>query len=218
MIGFTPGDVMAWCLFAGATACSRLFCSSGFAQAACNSVLVVYAYPFSFNGEDVQATLLGTGAFTTVGTFNAYYDTPTASQLAAYHAVLVYSWDGLRNATLLGDRLADYHDQGGGVVVAWAANMHLKGAYGAAGNGYALLDYAAGSMIDSSDTLGDVLEPGSPLLTGVTSLGASNAFRSSALVISGRGFVVARWGGGLPLVVRGLRGNRTLVELNLWPP
>ncbi len=166
----------------------------------------------------MQATLLGTGAFAKVDIFNAYFDTPTASQLADYHAVLVYSWDGFSNATLLGDRLADYHDQGGGVVVAWAANMHLQGAYGAADNGYALLDYATGSMIDSSDTLEDVLEPESPLLTGVVSLGASNAFRSSALVISGRGFVVARWGGAQPLVVRGVRGNRTLVELNLFPP
>ncbi len=207
---------------AGATACTQRqhFCSSGFAQAACSSVLVVYAYPSSFDGEDVQATLLGMGAFAKVDTFNAYFDTPTASQLGDYHAVLVYSWDGFSNATLLGDRLADYHDQGGGVVVAWAANlnMHLQGAYGAADNGYALLDYATGSMIDSPDTLGDVLEPESPLLTGVTSLAASSAFRSSAVVISGRGYEVARWGGAQPLVVRGMRGNRTLVELNLWPP
>jgi hypothetical protein len=217
------GERLSLCFAAGASACIPLFCSPGFAQAGCSSILVVYAFPWSFNGEYVRTTILGTGNFATVDTFNAYYDTPTASQLAAYHAVLVYSWDSFSDATLLGDRLADFHDQGGGVVVAYAANSGndgghiLRGAYGAADNGYALLHYASGGNLDSPDSLGDVLEPQSPLLTGVASLTASNAFRSSAPVISGQGIVVARWSGGLPLVVRGMRGNSTLVELNFWP-
>jgi hypothetical protein len=207
------------------------YCPPG-AATACDSVLVVFDdYPQL--GADVRATLLGTGAFATVDTFDAtdfYGGTPTAAQLAAYHAVLAYSTgSGFSDATLLGDRLAAYHDQGGGVVVATYANVWdvtantiqgLRGAYGTAANGYALFNYALGVEAHPSDSLGEVLEPKSPLLAGVASLTATQAARSTGPVISGRGAVVARWlgGGKEPLVVRGARGNRTLVELNFYPP
>jgi hypothetical protein len=198
------------------------YCSPG-AVATCDAILVVSTN--TLVGADVRATLFGTGAFATVDLFNASSSTPNASQLAAYHAVFVFSGDDpLSDATLLGDRLADFHDQGGGVVVAYAANSgnnsdhSLGGAYGTADKGYALLDYASGSWDALSDELGDVLEPQSPLLTGVSFLAASNALRSTA-VMSGRAIIVARWKGGAgePLVLRGQRGNRTLVELNFYP-
>jgi hypothetical protein len=111
----------------------------------------------------VQAKLRDTGAFTTVDTFNARSvsdggsGTPTVSQLAAYHAVLVYSLNSLAfsDSALLGDRLAVYHDKGGGVVVAYPSNHAggLEGAYGTAANGYALLDYASGGETFSTDSL-----------------------------------------------------------------
>ena len=212
---------------AGATsagACSpetTQYCPSGAVQARCSSVLVIGNSP-----ADVQGTLWATGAFDIVDAFNPTTSgTPQASQLAAYHAVVLYaSGQSLPDTTLLGDRLAAYHDQGGGVVVMFATNMaswadNLQGAYGNPANGYALLDYAAGGFINPTDTLGEVLEPESPLLAGVSSFNASAAYRSTAPVISDRGVVVARWGdGGLePLVVRGARGGRTLVELNFFP-
>jgi hypothetical protein len=206
------------------------YCWPG-AFSSCDSVLVIFDdYPAM--GADVQATLQGMGAFATVDTFDAtdyYGGTPTASQLAAYHAVLVYSTgSGFSNAALLGDRLAAYHDQGGGVVVATYANVWdvsaptiqgLRGDYGTVGNGYALLNYTSGIASHHSDTLGDVLEPQSPLMIGVESLAATQAARSTAQVID-RAVVVARWRGGgkEPLVVRGTRGGRTLVELNFYPP
>jgi hypothetical protein len=204
------------------------YCSPGAVQAECSSVLIVHDLDIS--AADVQATLRGTGAFDIVDTFNARTSNPEASQLAAYHAVLVYNGgDRFNDPNLLGDRLAAYHNQGGGVVVAFAANTasfssSLRGAYGAPANGYALLDYAPLKSIsghaNNPDSLGDVLEPQSPLLTDVTSLDAPSAYRSTAPVVSCRGIVVARWrGGGMePLVVRGLRGARTLVELNFFPP
>ncbi len=181
--------------------------------------------------------LRGTGAFATVDTFDARSvsdggsGTPSAELFAGYHAVLVCSNIPFGDAVLLGDRLAAYHDQGGGVVVAmWAnqadtdAGAPLRGAYTSLGNGYVLMDYAAGGYTGSfrhyPDALGDVLEPQSPLMAGVTSLSASHAWRITASPVAGRGVVVARWAGGgrEPLVLRGTRGNRTLVELNFYPP
>jgi hypothetical protein len=172
----------------------------------------------------VQAKLLGTGAFSAVDLFNARAGTPTAAQLAAYHAVLAYSNFPFNNPVLMGDRLAEYHDRGGGVVVTSYSNQggtsaRLFGAYGMAANGYALLDYALGVNIYPQDQVGDMLEPDSPLMHGVATFAASAAYRSTAPVVSGRGVVVARWRGGgkEPLVLRGVRGNRTLVELNCYP-
>jgi hypothetical protein len=174
----------------------------------------------------VQSKLQSTAAFATVDTFDAASSTPSLSQLAAYHAVLVYSQSDFADASLLGDRLADYHDQGGGVVVAFGANYgsggnrRLQGAYGSAGNGYALLDYAQGVEEGSPSSGLNVLEPQSPLMVGVASLSAIEAWHSTAPPIAGLAVVVARWQGGgqEPLVLRGMRGERTLVELNLHPP
>jgi hypothetical protein len=203
-------------------------CSPGAAQAPCNSVLVIHTDDPGFS-SDVQSQLQGTGAFAKVDTFDARFDTPTAEKLAAYHAILVFSDDPFSDATLLGDRLADYHDQGGGVVVTTFANAdnnfaRLQGAYGDADNGYALLDYGRGELgsggyIGPPGWLGKVLEPQSPLLNGVASFSAAFAYRSTAAVVSDRGIVVAMWSTGVPdpLVVRGVRGDRSLVELNFFP-
>jgi hypothetical protein len=94
----------------------------------------------------------------------------------------------------------------------------LMGAYGTPANGYAILDFISGEVASTSNKLGSLLEPQNPLLTGVVNLSATLAYRSTATVING-GIVVAQWGGDArePLVVRGVRGNRTLVELNFYP-
>jgi hypothetical protein len=206
---------------AGACA-SAQFCDHGFFQPACDKVLVVHTYePYA---PDVQSTLMSTGAFATVDTFDATSATPSAAQLGGYHAVLAYSGIGnFADTSLLGDRLADFHDQGGGVVVTHLASSaccgnNLQGAYGAVSRGYALMDYTQGNGIHPTDSLGDVLEEQSPLMRGVTSFSMLFADRSTAPVVAGRGVVVARWRNGDPLVLRGTRGNRTLVELNFFPP
>lgn len=210
--------------------CSASYCPDG-ADTNCTAILVVHAVPSDLVA-DVKQTLRNTGAFTTVDFFDARAvsnggsgATPSAAQLSAYHAVLVFTngYSVFSDSALLGDRLAAFHDQGGGVVVAAPANENdsgtgfsLKGAYAAVENGYALLSYSQGQIASPlSSSLGDVLEPDSPLMAGVTSLSAVQAWRSSAPVVAGRAVVVARWSTGEPLVLRGTRGGRTLVELNL---
>jgi hypothetical protein len=201
------------------------FCSPG-ASTVCASVLVIYGSSFQ-RAEDVQTKLRDTRAFAKVDTFDARSDTPTVELLAAYHAVLAFSDDRrFGDGALLGDRLAAFHDQGGGVVVTaheheCSPKLRIGGLYGTVTEGYAPLNRTSPSACTEnrgSDSLGDVLEPQSPLLTSVASLSASYAIRSNAPVVVG-GVVVARWRGGgqEPLVVRGAKGNRTLVELNFFP-
>jgi hypothetical protein len=209
---------------------SAQYCDPGTAITACDAVLVVCSDDADYC-DDVQSTLQSTEAFATVDSFDAKDGTPSADTLANYHAVLVFSYYPFHNASLLGDVLADYHDQGGGVVVAAFANAHsdpgegsdvpsLQGAYGTPNSSYALADYAQGDLSSpSNDFLGEKLEEQSPLLYGVTNLSVGTATRSTAPSVEGRGVVVAKWGGGgqEPLVLRGKKGERNLVELNFYP-
>ena len=199
------------------------YCSPGTVQATCASVLIISASDAP-KRTDVQSMLTGTGSFTKVDVLDVTSSTPTLAQLIAYDAVLVFR-DGtaFSDAVLLGDRLASFHDQGGGVIVGILANnadsgKNLKGAFGTAAKGYTLLNYASGGYVSPADSLGSLLEPNSPLLTGVTSISGTQAFRSTATVVNG-GVVVAKWNGGSkePMILRGARGNRAIVELNLFP-
>jgi hypothetical protein len=207
-------------LFAFIHSVGAQYCLSGAHQATCESVLILHSADIS-NAADVRAKVNGTYAFTTIDTFDASFATPTSSQLDAYDAVFVFSNRSFSNWTRIGDVLAAYHDQGGGVVLAlqepWS-DRKLMGAYGIPANGYAILDYISGDVVFSPNSIGDLLESQSPLLMGVVSLSAPLAYRRTGRVING-GIVVAQWGGDgqEPLVVRGVRGNRTLVELNFFP-
>jgi hypothetical protein len=216
------GLVLRLVLFATALRSARAqYCPSDAVQTRCDSILLIGVTTVRLYISDVQAKLRAAGNFATIDFFPAVSGTPSASQLAAYDAVLVFSGGNFFDSVLLGDRLAAYHDQGGGVVVAAFGNSGLgavRGAYANISNGYALMDYSLGSSNNPRDSLGDLLEPQSPLLLGVASFSAYWGDRSTSPVISGRGVVVARWRYGNPLVVRGRRGNRTLVELTLYPP
>ena len=171
----------------------------------------------------MQAKLRATGAFTSVDTFDASGATPTSSQLATYDAVLVFGAQGPSDPAALGDRLAAYHDQGGGVAVVGLANCggySVQGAWRNPANGYALLDYAscvANNQRATNESLGDLLEPQSPLLAGVNSFSAYLGDKTTASIING-GVVVAKWMSGPPLVVRGTRSRRSLVELTFFAP
>ena len=172
--------------------------------------------------QDIQSNLQATGAFAVVDAFNAGSGhagaaTPTLATLQGYTAVLTWS-DGIYAAGT-GDVLAQYWDGGGAVVVGmWALSSRfpLGGRFGTGANGYMLMDATAGYE-QPADTLGTVLEPQSPLMTGVASLSANQAIRSTGSVING-GVVVAQWASnGRPLVVRGTKAGRPIVALNMIP-
>jgi hypothetical protein len=198
------------------------YCPTNAVQAACSSILVIYWTNDDW-GMSVKNALEAMGDFEVVDFFNALYGTPDASFLASYDAVIIFGAEGLLDPDGLGDRLATYFDQGGGVVVAGLANQNdfcVHGAWRDPQNGYALLDYTSTYWSNSADSLGAILEPDSPLLKDVYSLSASpygdRTVAYSGSVING-GVVVAKWGiGGTPLLLRGVRGNRMLVELTFY--
>ena len=195
------------------------YCSPGSGLPGPVRVLLVYGSSTGSSAYewDVQAKLRATGAFETVDLFNANATVPTLSKLLAYHAVLVWSNPGFYSPIQIGNVLADYWDSGGSVVPAMMTIVfsNLRGRFGNLSNGYMLIDGSAGNN-GTAAALGDVLEPESPILTGVSAISAIQSWRSMGAITNG-GVVVARWGSSQPLVVRGLREGRNLVALNMFP-
>jgi hypothetical protein len=66
----------------------------------------------------------------------------------------------------------------------------------------------------TSNSLGTVAEPGSALMTGVSSVGAGG-YCTNGSVVNG-GVVVASWIGGDPMIVRGNVMGRNRVDLNMY--
>lgn len=171
------------------------------------------------HGNDMVAAQLATGAFAAVDLFDAAAATPTLEQLLQYDAALVTSNFLFQDPVVLGNILADYHDAGGRVVLTvFAVNGQFGGIQGRFGDpamGYLLI--APLAQEQPMDALGNIAEPNSPLMTGVTTLNAMQAYRSPGGPING-GVVVASWGNGAPLVVRGVVKGRNRVDLNFFPP
>ena len=204
------------------------YCDAGLVRpAASMSVLILGAVDiYGYVLADVQYELEEMQAFARVDTWDESEKFPSLSYLQNYEALLVYNVFPFYSPDTLGDLLAEYWDGGGAVVLAEFANginglgvpgFTLQGRFGNAANGYTLIDSSAGGDIYESDSLGTVLEPLSPLMTGINTLDAIAATESYGRVING-GKVVATWKNtGFPLIVRGARAGRPLVTLNTCP-
>jgi hypothetical protein len=175
------------------------------------------------SSTDLQTKLAATGGFTQVDFVNVNSTTPTLAQMKAYDAVVVYTYLSVTQA--FGDNLADYFEAGGGVVLCDYESQEtgtyvLKGRF--------QTDYAMSTPIGSAGfsnvkvTLGNILEPGSLLLTGVTTFGiqgSSPLHLPSAQFNKNNPIVVALFSDGTPAIVRGTVTNavvtaRNLVEIN----
>ncbi len=165
--------------------------------------------------SDVQSKLEGTGQFSSVTPVDVMFSTPTLAELEAYDAVLVWSDYGFADTTTLGNNLADYVDDGHGVVVSVFANTdygNLGGRW--ASGGYDAMQLPAGAIY-SEATLGSIAQPGHPILAGVASFdGGSASFRSNGGLTPGTS-LVANWSDGTPLVVE--KSSRD-IGLNMFPP
>jgi hypothetical protein len=186
-----------------------------------HAVLLVHATE-DFKAQDVQAVLNQTAAFAKVDLFDAQFDTPNVTTLRGYEAALVFSNAEWGNATALGDNMAKYFEAGGNVVLAVFATTTGVGSpeFSLLGRwkseGYDLITPAAQiSPKEDKDLI--FVEPRSRLLNGVANLTATQAFQSTGAV-SSPDVVVAKWGSGAPLIVRGERKGRKIVALNFYPP
>jgi hypothetical protein len=154
----------------------------------------------------VQTYLMEVGMFSTVDTFDAWHNTPTLDLLGNYCAVLVWSNTAFADAETLGNRLADYADSGGGVVL---ASMALMGGSAVQIEGR-ILDYSPlqptyGNAFSVAE-LGWKM-PYHSIMIGVDEL--EGYYRDRTELAPGA-MLVAEWDDGLPLVAVGA----TLVHPN----
>lgn len=167
--------------------------------------------------EDVR-TKLATQGFGSVDMMNARIANPTLETLANYHAVLFYSYHGFQQA-LMGDLLASYVENGGGVVL---------GTYSNCGRGNRLegkwMDHGYDPFINGSTArikqlaLGKILLPSHRIMEGVKSFegGVQSSHGDGAVNRDAK--VIAEWGNGRPLVAEMTKFQGPVVGLNFYPP
>ena len=194
--------------------CPNGVCNGGVCK---DKVLIVGAPGTATWNNDVQAKLLGTGAFATVDIINGNTMTPTLATLKQYQAVLVYSDVVFLDPVTLGNNIADYFDQGGRVVVATFANASVPVTGRWSTGNYQIISPAGQKQPGQAAAL-QIVDATSPLVTGVATLTSTAAYASSGGVVNG-GVAVANWGDKTtPLIVRGVKNGRAIAALNFYPP
>jgi hypothetical protein len=145
---------------------------------------------------------------------------PTLAQLRSYQSVMVFSDYPFNDPVAVGNVLADYLDQGGGVVMqtfAFATNTTFS-IQGRVSTGVYLPFTAASYISPASLTLVKDL-PLHPLLDGVNSFtGGSASFQNSPLSLTTGATLAAHWSNGQPLVGGKDDGAGRSAGLNFFPP
>jgi len=175
----------------------------------------------SSNVDDVQTVLEGTNRFASVTQINVTGSTPDLNTLSSFDALLVWSNSAYSNAYSLGDVLADYVDQGGGVVVMvfgntdFSPNHYLRGRWET--GGYAVMEPNMG-YITGPASIGTRYSTSHPVLDNVNSFdGGSLAFRGLSTTLSPGGSRVADWTDGQILVCVDESHAAPRVDLNFYP-
>jgi hypothetical protein len=184
---------------------------------------------------DPRDKLMATGLFSEVAIISTtqYQNGAdlTLADLEPYDAIITWTNMSHEDAEHIGNLLADYVDQGGGVVVAVFSNTstdpqrHLRGRWqvGGPGGAYIAIPQAGGHKHGTFAALGQVFEPGHPILDGVnsfqTAIGVGpppwGGYRPVILGITPGSTRIANWTTGETLVA--LAPNPRVVELGFHP-
>lgn len=194
------------------------------ASAKGRDVCIVYASSDAGVIADVKKKLEDTKLFQSVTNIDSGSSTPSASTLAACDSVLVYadtSRSGFSYSNDIGNALASYVDQGGGVVLAnpyYAGNSYYN-VYSSNWDKYVLIE--PGSMNFTSSSSMGTADMTHPIMNGVSKV-ATNGSRcyqragASGSAIRSGAKVVAAWSDGNALVVVGMPNGKPRVDLNLY--
>jgi hypothetical protein len=171
---------------------------------------------------DVQSKLVATGMFTSVDYLNIENTTPTLATLQQYVAVLLFTDGNASDGVTLGNNLASYIDAGGGVVdaVFENASINILGNYNS--TTYRCLN-PAGQTDGTEVTLGTILLPAHPIMSGVSSFdGGPSSYRSSSTSLTPSSYRIANYNTGEILVAAredaGISGTARRVSINFYPP
>lgn len=168
--------------------------------------------------QDVVDKLYGTGNFSSVSYIDVRSYTPTLAQIEVFDAVLVFSDYDYADGETLGNVLADYFDNGGGVVSAlfevsnWGG-YYLYGRW--ATDQYYLIE--RGSITAGSRQYLEAHQS-STILDGVDSFdGGDYSYRPLNAAITDGSELIASWTDGAPLVVTKTINGKRRVDLGMFP-
>lgn len=144
--------------------------------------------------DDIGSKLEATGLFTTVDVFELEDGIPSTSTMEGYCAVLAFTdyVDAGEDLALFGDRLADYVDRTGGLVVGMFAvgGIPITGRFDT--DGYWAIDPSSSQSGPAG--LGAVYEPSHPIMAGVTSFnGGTSSYRPSGGILYPGAVLIAEW-------------------------
>lgn len=187
-------------------------------------VCVVYASSDSGVINDVKKKLDDTKLFNSVTNIDAGSTTPSATTLAACGSVLVYadtSRAGFSYSNDIGNALANYVDQGGGVVLVnpyYAGNSYYN-VYSSNWDKYVLIEPGSMNFVSSS-SLGSA-DMTHPIMNGINkvSTNGSRCYQragASGSAIRSTGKVIAAWADGNAMVVAGMPNGKPRVDLNMY--
>jgi hypothetical protein len=160
--------------------------------------------------------MLATGAFDSVDAFHSLFGTPEAEQLAGYDVILNYTDNTPQNPTLLGDRLADYVDGGGNLVLCtysfsspWAVGGRIMTA------GYSPLVNLGQNTTVSSRIVPEL--PGDPVFQGVdlSALTFFSNFNFARPGLEDGSTLLATDGAGVRMMAR--NAASTVIGINVHP-
>jgi len=156
-----------------------------------------------------------------VDVISAQTSTPLAGDIAKYDAVLVYSNFAFSDSVALGNLLADYVDQGKGVVIAvfgivtYFPNSYPRGRFIGSGTDYYAITPGSRQYSPALDLV--AVNTTHEILKGVEKFnGGADSFRSSGDIVKGA-TLIATWSNKSPLIAtREINGTRR-ADLNFFP-
>ena len=173
------------------------------------------------NNFDLQIVLAADGRLGRIDAFELSEYTPDADDLEPYDAVLVYTEEPFADADLMGDRLADFVDEGGGVVVSAYAFSGPTGIGGRlVSEGYMPFTNTGTNSGLAGPMRMEPVIPWHETLSGVVAFyGGSGSFHSAGISLTPGAEIVANWQNGQPLLAtKEDVGAGRVAGLNIFPP
>ena len=172
----------------------------------------------SSRNKDIANGLLATKHFSGVTVIDARIVTPSLSELKKFDSVMVYNNYKYRDTTKLGNNLADYAEQGGGVVTMTFESSTRMGSTRPLQGRWLSKKYGAFNS-SSTDTrnwnyAGDILQKNHPIMKDFKSF--KGYYRLNKKTVANGASLIAKWKDGTPLVA--CRNDVvSVVGLNFYP-
>jgi len=172
----------------------------------------------SSKNKDIANGLLATKNFSGVTVIDARVVTPSLTELKKFDSVLVYNNYKYRDSKKLGDNLADYAEQGGGVVTMVFESSTRLGTTRPLQGRWVSKKYGVFSA-SSTDTrnwnyIGDILQKNHPVVKDFKSF--KGYYRLNKRTTVNGSSLIAKWKDGIPLVA--CRNDVvSVVGLNFYP-